>query len=1168
MILRFAVLVTAVLAGQTLPAAGQCVITGDYTINCNGTIYRAVDDECVHYVDLVAHQATYPSVALPTLKKKISDNYAADAVPMPVVVAMTDHVDCTQTDHNFTDANLWPQASRPNKPSRLMNISGKTFRVTAAPDDGFATYYYSYDLATGGTAGVPHLLVAESSNDQERYTSIVINHADDIVAPPNGLPWAPPYTGEPTLGPWGDPWWQYNFARIQQGPAFGPDVGLAVYTGRELPIDRQPFNIPLIFHPKTSLVRVVVSSTGCTLNRTSSDGGAVSHIWLFRFVDSMAARMPAIPEPPIPDQRRRIGIYMTHPWYLYAHSGTPVRLLSHRQEGLDRMMRHLAYCGFNYLAFNAINGSDRSERAWYPGSAHFPWNSAGDLLTELPPIAAAHDIRLVPIITSLKQPTYSGGLSFTDASYQRGTDNDFTRAFGNPVPDPLRPEVQQLVFNLINEIASRTASSPAVAGIGIRVNGKIGTCYTADDDGWRGARLSGYSSWDLQQFKIATGSGVPTSPPQTAYNWLVARPDQWEAWINWRCAKTREFWLACRNLVRSWRPDWVFYVQCDLPSETPGTNIEWANGETPYDLLRHHGYDPEMFANDAGIVISRGMMVGLDRFKNSSRWAPPWGSNHVNYRLFHFAPGLAEMYRTAQGRACEFYQEYWEETAHPYFEFGSPGDPYGWFRTQTCAAPGRAFFAGAAMSMRRQDPDTMTWLGWNRPTLGHEAELRKFATAFRALPAVPALPFNGTVEPELPEIVARWHGTRLAVINDTASSQFITLHFATPLPAGESLTDVVTGRVLIAPDQTERQHVSLTAEAYSLNVLAFSGPADLDQDGIEDENDNCPLTVNVDQLDSDGDGVGDACDNCSTLANPGQQDTDLDGIGDDCDPCDNNGGGTTGMAYKFSFENGTDGFVLNTTAYCGDGAGGAVVRSTAGGSSDGAWHIHAPGRVRGNCNDDTNLVELASAVIDTRGLSRIYIRFDLKFDAFAEFENADIFSVEVTAGAATATVLTLTRDQVPSGNQTGWNTYQTVMLPAQAENGSVILRFKGLTSAIEESYRFDNVQVHAYRAEGDDDGDGVRNGCDLCPYTNPGVPVDGNGCPPALPGDFDGDYDVDQADLNRFLQCTTGPNAGSIAPSCEAADIDRDGDVDQSDFGIIQRCLTGEQGPVDLHCAD
>ena len=70
---------------------------------------------------------------------------------------------------------------------------------------------------------------------------------------------------------------------------------------------------------------------------------------------------------------------------------------------------------------------------------------------------------------------------------------------------------------------------------------------------------------------------------------------------------------------------------------------------------------------------------------------------------------------------------------------------------------------------------------------------------------------------------------------------------------------------------------------------------DLDGDGIEDHEDNCPLTANPDQLDTDTDGTGDACDNdddgdgvedhednCPLTVNPDQADWDNDGIGDIC----------------------------------------------------------------------------------------------------------------------------------------------------------------------------------------------------------------------------------------------------------------------------------------------
>lgn len=58
---------------------------------------------------------------------------------------------------------------------------------------------------------------------------------------------------------------------------------------------------------------------------------------------------------------------------------------------------------------------------------------------------------------------------------------------------------------------------------------------------------------------------------------------------------------------------------------------------------------------------------------------------------------------------------------------------------------------------------------------------------------------------------------------------------------------------------------------------------DFDDDGIEDNSDNCPRVRNAEQHDRDGDLVGDACDNCANTRNEDQLNLDEDSKGDVCD---------------------------------------------------------------------------------------------------------------------------------------------------------------------------------------------------------------------------------------------------------------------------------------------
>lgn len=109
--------------------------------------------------------------------------------------------------------------------------------------------------------------------------------------------------------------------------------------------------------------------------------------------------------------------------------------------------------------------------------------------------------------------------------------------------------------------------------------------------------------------------------------------------------------------------------------------------------------------------------------------------------------------------------------------------------------------------------------------------------------------------------------------------------------------EVVSGFLFVKLTNTMNpQRGNISFDNVRMDAKPINRIADIDNDSIPDDVDNCPLVMNKDQSDIDGDGQGDVCDsdidndnvsndidNCPAIVNTEQSDKDYDGIGDPCD---------------------------------------------------------------------------------------------------------------------------------------------------------------------------------------------------------------------------------------------------------------------------------------------
>jgi len=691
-----------------------------------------------------------------------------DVIPCELI----ESVDCTKTDHDFRE---WGK-------SRLLTLAdGRQYRLTGPPETVTETgdVYGSKQKVLPGFAyrlttrprQTAHLLVVESINDRERYLETAIDAVD----------------GEPS-------------PMLAESGVGGRDLtNLNVtYTGREYGSDHRPFQQVTLFFPKTAAVEVTITSSSREKTPGATSGAAVARMSVYEITRDLAD-LPV--EPDLPEGKQRT-VSLFYPWCspLWEEYGSCAAGEATRYASVACLMDYLRFMGFNRLEFHPY---DFGRTAQFD-SKLFPQSGTADVFKEVLPVAQRYGIEVVPRIDSLCFYFSGKGAEQYEKTpdiYQLTRKGETMDFFGK-VPDPLHPTVQQLMYDMLREMAERTKGLSCVPAIGFRANGKFGNLYCGTDRA-HPPEESGYSEFDVTEFQKDTGLTVGGTPgnAESQYEWLTQ--NAWDQWIEWRCRRLHDHWVRCAQVIKEVDPQKDLIVFTKIPSNDPGEKRDWE--KSPIDLLalhQYHGYDPALFTGDRGIILSRVMGIDADRY-----WPAPWN------KLFFFRPELSRFFVSREPSGVELYYIYWELPDHPCG-----------FRVGPASPLGRAYYEPMTHAIRTQNPGHFTFYNWFRATMGHEQDLREFCRAFRSLPMAEPAPFPGevsvgaTAEDNLDTLWVRQFGDRIALVNDSPFPCEVTLR----LPKGYApggLRDVGLCEPCEITKAGTQREVSLRLRAWDLRVL-------------------------------------------------------------------------------------------------------------------------------------------------------------------------------------------------------------------------------------------------------------------------------------------------------------------------------------------------------------
>jgi Concanavalin A-like lectin/glucanases superfamily len=481
---------------------------------------------------------------------------------------------------------------------------------------------------------------------------------------------------------------------------------------------------------------------------TWQDGqpAAASRVEVFE----IAGRLPASPASVGPSLRR-IGQYWEDAQPLWMCFGGTSSTLAGFDEMVHNLCDYMDYAGQNVLyhpiawydgpiydsleetRIGNLGGRDLPPSGWidillkrfaergflFYGTLNV--HQLPSLVAELPPDLRNAGRRGLDAAECSRIPEFS--VVTSDGKVRAGTWHHRPPAF-----NALHPHVQDRIAALVAEAASRWGDSPAFGGISLHLT----QCQLL----WPSDLEASYDDWTVAQFEKDTGTRIPVVPNDPErftkrYEWLMQNAKA--RWITWRCQRTAAFYARLASILRDRRDDLKLVVSLWDPMNF-NVAKRWLKGERIVELTREFGIDPALLAKIPGVVIQR-YMGHTDCRYQAMRYARRDQQKELQaIRRMDFDEDQLRELRTTKYFGVYFHNRYFES------DIGRR-EPLrcDWYRSLDWRAAAivpsnEHFMEYYAHCMAVLNPDDITVGGFTSGAAGHERQVERFASVFRALP--------------------------------------------------------------------------------------------------------------------------------------------------------------------------------------------------------------------------------------------------------------------------------------------------------------------------------------------------------------------------------------------------------------------------------------------------